>query len=346
MYSQLRRAVSWLGLGLLVLVMQGCSQDKQVYHLTGSTMGTYYSIKVILPQDSQLKPDFLLNEIDLRLERVNDQMSTYRKDSELSRFNQSRTDTPMTVSQDTAFVITEALRLNKLTSGALDVTMGPLVNLWGFGPEARPETVPSKALIAERRKMTGTQFLHVVSPTQLVKTNPDLYVDLSSIAKGFGVDVIAEYFDDLGIKDYLVEIGGEVRTRGVNDAGVPWRIAIEKPVPGQPAVQQIVSISDHAIATSGDYRNYFEENGRRYSHTIDPATAMPINHRLVSVSVINQSCMTADGLATGLMVMGPEKGLALAEKEGLAVYMIIKTDDGFESRYSSAFKPYLAVEGE
>ncbi|WP_281545031.1 FAD:protein FMN transferase [Grimontia sp. SpTr1] len=331
-----------LSAGLMIsalLVLSGCEQAPQQTHLTGSTMGTYYSVKYVtdieLPASSDIQA-----EIDARLELVNDQMSTYRKDSELSLFNQQKGSEPFTVSKDTAKVVAEAIRLNLLSDGALDVTVGPLVNLWGFGPEGRPDRVPTDEQIEERRAMTGIEFLSVEG-NNLIKTNPGLYVDLSSIAKGFGVDVVANYLASLGIDNYLVEIGGELQLKGKNAEGQPWRIAIEKPTSEQQTVQEIIAPGDMAIATSGDYRNYFEENGVRYSHTINPATAKPINHRLVSVTVLDKSCMTADGLSTAFMVMGPDAALALANQENIPAFFIVKTDNGFNEVASDAFKPYL-----
>ncbi|WP_028023665.1 FAD:protein FMN transferase [Enterovibrio calviensis] len=331
-----------LSLGLIVsslFLLAGCDQAPKQVHLTGSTMGTYYSVKY-LPEGDMPSTVDVQAEIDKRLELVNDQMSTYRKDSELSRFNNQNDSEAFTVSADTAKVVNEAIRLNQLSDGALDVTVGPLVNLWGFGPEGRPDRVPSDELIAERRKMTGIEFLSATD-SSLTKTNADLYVDLSSIAKGFGVDVVANYLAQLGAQNYLVEIGGELQLKGVNGEGHPWRIAIEKPSEEQQSIQEIIAPGDMAVATSGDYRNYFEENGVRYSHTIDPKTAKPINHRLVSVTVLDKSSMTADGLSTAFMVMGPDRALALANRENIPAFFIVKTDNGFTEVASDAFTKYL-----
>ncbi|HEI8867298.1 FAD:protein FMN transferase [Serratia sp. AKBS12] len=321
------------------LLLTGCGPEQ--VNLDGKTMGTYYSIRY-LTGDNTPSAETLQKEIDRRLEQVNDQMSTYRPDSELSRFNASReVDTPFPVSAATAKVVTEALRINRVTDGALDVTVGPLVNLWGFGPEGRPDKVPSDAELAQRRAWTGIDKL-AVQGNALVKHIPELYVDLSSIAKGYGVDVVAEYLQSQQINNYMVDIGGEVRTRGHNGKDLPWRIAIERPSAGvEQRAQLVIQPGNMAIATSGDYRNYFEQNGVRYSHTIDPATGKPIAHHLVSITVIGPNCMTADGLSTGLDVMGPERALALANLLGIPVFMIVKNGDAFEERYSKAFKPYL-----
>ncbi|MGF1786274.1 FAD:protein FMN transferase [Photobacterium swingsii] len=325
---------------VMVLTLAGCGDKRELIHLNGSTMGTYYSIKLI-KQEGLPDAEAIQAEIDRRLELVNDQMSTYRKHSELSQFNQHTDGTPFTVSADTAKVVKEAIRLAKLTNGALDVTVGPVVNLWSFGPEARPEHTPTDAEIAERKKIVGIHHLSVEGNT-LTKDIPELYVDLSSIAKGFGVDVVADYFDGLNVADYLVEIGGELSLKGKNLEGVPWRIAVEKPTDdGSRAIQEIIEPGDMAVATSGDYRNYFEENGVRYSHLINPKTCKPIDNHVVSVTVLHESSMTADALATAFSVMGEEKAIELATAENLPVLLVVKTEQGFKEFMTDAFKTYL-----
>ncbi|MHC5178763.1 FAD:protein FMN transferase [Serratia rhizosphaerae] len=331
----------WLTLVALgaTLLLSGCGPAQ--VSLEGKTMGTSYSIRY-LPGDDTPSASEIQTEIDKRLELVNDQMSTYRPDSELSRFNRSRAvDTLFPVSAATAQVVSEALRINRVTDGALDVTVGPLVNLWGFGPEGRRTQVPEAAELAQRRAWTGIDKL-AVQGNALVKHIPELYVDLSSIAKGYGVDVVVNYLQSRQVRNYMVDIGGEVRTRGLNGKEQPWRIAIERPSDdAQQRAQLVIQPGNMAIATSGDYRNYFEQDGVRYSHTIDPRSGRPVEHRLASITVISPTCMTADGLSTGLDVMGPERGMALANLLGIPVYMIVKTDDGFEERYSAAFEPYM-----
>ncbi|EFP98243.1 FAD:protein FMN transferase [Vibrio caribbeanicus] len=329
----------WLVVFASLFIISGCDKPVEQIHLYGPTMGTTYNVKYLPQKDAPSREQFQ-REIDRLLEEVNDQMSTYRKDSELSRFNQSRSSDSFTVSSQTATVVKEAIRLNALTMGALDVTVGPLVNLWGFGPEARPEVVPSDTELAERKAMTGIEHLKVEG-NSLQKDLPNLYVDLSTIAKGWGVDVVADYMQSQGIKNYMVEVGGEIRLKGHNREGIPWRIAIEKPDVNQRAVQEIIEPGNMAMATSGDYRNYFEREGIRYSHIIDPRTGRPIHNKVVSVTVLDKSCMTADGLATGLMVLGEEKGMQVAEKENIPVLMIVKTDDGFKEFTSSAYAAYV-----
>ncbi|EEX93139.1 hypothetical protein VIOR3934_02113 [Vibrio orientalis CIP 102891 = ATCC 33934] len=329
----------WLVAFASLLVLAGCEKPVEQIHLSGPTMGTTYNIKYIAAE-GQPSPQELQVEVDRLLEEVNDQMSTYRKDSELSRFNQSESLEAFEVSPQTATVVKEAIRLNGLTLGALDVTVGPLVNLWGFGPEARPEVVPTDVELSERKAMTGIAHLTADGNT-LKKDIPNLYVDLSTIAKGWGVDVVADYIQSQGILNYMVEVGGEMRLKGLNREGVAWRIAIEKPSVEERSIQEIIEPGDMAVATSGDYRNYFERDGVRYSHIINPATGKPINHKVVSVTVLDASSMTADGLATGLMVLGEEQGMEIAEQNNIPVFMIVKTQDGFKEMASTAYKPYL-----
>ncbi|MTC61533.1 FAD:protein FMN transferase ApbE [Providencia rustigianii] len=336
-----RKVIAPVLLFAATLFLAACGGPEQ-QNLQGQTMGTYYSVKYVT-DSSEPTPEAIQTEIDKRLEEVNDQMSTYRPGSELSRFNQStEVNVPFPVSAATAKVVSKAIEINKLTDGSLDVTVGPLVNLWGFGPEGRVTKAPTDEELAKRRAWVGIDKL-TVQDNNLIKTIPELYVDLSSIAKGYGVDVVAEYLESININNYMVDIGGEVRTKGKNGKDTPWRIAIEKPATDgvSQTAQEIIEPGDLSIATSGDYRNYFEQDGVHFSHTIDPKTGKPISHKLVSITVLADDCMTADGLSTGLNVLGPEAGLALAEKMNVPVFMIVKTDKGFEERYTKAFEPFL-----
>ncbi|WP_237485553.1 FAD:protein FMN transferase [Vibrio hippocampi] len=316
-----------------------CSDSREQIHLSGPTMGTLYNIKYI-ETDRAPKPELIQEQVNKLLEQVNAQMSTYRQDSELSRFNRYYGTEPFPVSKQTAIVVKEAIRLNQVTKGALDVTVGPLVNLWGFGPEARPDKIPTQQELDKRLAQIGIEHLSATEDT-LRKDLRSLYVDLSTIAKGWGVDVIAEYLNDAGIDDYMVEVGGEIRLKGLNREGVKWRIAIEKPDVDSRQVQEIIEPGDMAVATSGDYRNYFETDGVRYSHIIDPSTGKPISNKVVSVTVLDPSSMTADGLATGFMVLGEETSIEIANSMNIPMLMIVKTEQGFVEWTSEAFKPYL-----
>ena len=327
--------------GLLVLLLVGCSQPPvEVEHIYGHTMGTTYNVKY--PKVTAVDKAKVKQLIDKRLIHVNKLMSTYDPTSELSRFNQYRFEQPFAISPETRKVVLEAMRLGELSDGVLDVTVGPLVNLWGFGPTMRPESIPSQQDVDAVRAYTGLDKLTVVKDG-LVKAHPQLYVDLSTIAKGYGVDVVAELLEEQGVESYLVEIGGEMRVKGDKGNGSEWLIAIEKPVSDARAVQKIISIGDNAIATSGDYRNYYEQDGVRYSHLIDPRTGKPIQHNTVSVTVIYPSSMTADGMATAFNVMGWESAIALAEQNDLAVFIVKREGDSFVEYSSPAFESLVTV---
>jgi len=332
---------------LLTISITACfpsnNSAKKENLLQGRTMGTTYNVKVVATPE-QVETLKLQEKIDVVLKQVNQEMSTYIPDSEISRFNKSTSTSPIEISTGFSRVLKESIRLGELSQGKLDITVGPLVNLWGFGPEQRPETVPSDDVLTSTRAQIGLSYLHL-NGNLLSKDIPNLYVDLSTTAKGYGVDVIAELIEANGITNYLVEIGGEMRLKGFKHTGELWAIAIEKPIldpsGDQRAVHQVIIPKDNAVATSGDYRNYFEANGQRFSHIIDPDTGKPINHNLVSVTVIAPSSMTADGLSTTLMVMGTEQGMAFAIENDIAALFISKTEHGFTEQFTIKFKQYL-----
>ncbi|MCE9677968.1 FAD:protein FMN transferase [Shewanella sp. AS1] len=338
MYMTLIKGLVLIGLTFFV---SACGKPAQTLSLSGSTMGTTYHIKFVSGEQS---PDgqLLQAEIDLALEQVNNQMSTYRKKSELSQFNLMAAAATMDVSFDTAKVIQTGIELYGKTHGALDITLGPLVNLWGFGPDKRPTKVPAPELIAEIKAKTGIAHL-TLDGRRLSKDIGELYVDLSAIAKGFGVDKVASILAKYQPKGYLVEIGGEVSVFGNKADGTAWRIAIEQPDENERTVQQVIEPGNMAMATSGDYRNYYEEEGQRFTHIIDPRTGYPVEHKLASVTVLHSECMIADGYATAMMVMGTEASLALAKEQNLAIMLIEKQDTGFKVYYSDAFKPFVGL---
>ena len=328
-------------LGVVLLAVVGYSQwafSPTILSFSGPTMGTTYTVKFVSTQQHQSTAE-MKQDVDEVLVHINKLMSTYDPTSELSRFNQLPSGSAMTLSPELAEVIDQALLISEMTAGEYDVTVGPLVNLWGFGPGKKVEQVPTAAEIADAKSRVGYQRLKM-SGDKLTKDG-DIYVDLSSIAKGYGVDKVAEQLDQAGIENYLVEVGGELRSKGRKPDGESWLVGIESPAGGHNIAQRVISPGDAGIATSGDYRNYFEKNGLRYSHTINPTTGRPITHRLVSVTIIASNAMLADGLATALTVLGPEKGLELANENGIAAYLLVKEDLGFKEMYSEAFRPYL-----
>jgi len=312
-------------------------------------MGTTFTVKVVGGVLSEERQQEILELIESELEGINQKMSHYLEDSELSRFNRHREPTPFPVSAETFEVFRHARELSALSGGAFDITVGALVNAWGFGPVEREiERPPSEEEIALLLQQVGyTEVELDPMGRTLKKSSPMIFCDLSAIAKGYAVDRVAEALEGEGITDYMVEVGGEVRTKGVNDGGVSWRIGIERPVSDSRVLQQVIPLSGWAMATSGDYRNFYEVDGVRVSHTIDPRTGLPLTHRLASVSVVEELAVRADGLATALMVLGPDEGYSLAVDHGLAALFLIHDEGGgFRERASPAFQRLLRLAEE
>ena len=342
----LRHLLPALPLLLVALLLGACepSPPDPTVRFTGSTMGTSYDLKLVPAQGQTIPADFK-NRVEELLARINRQMSTYDPNSELSRFNRNPSTNWIAVSPELHQVVAEGLRTSELTNGAFDITVGPLVNLWGFGPEPRRDQVPSDEAVARARERVGYWRLQArEQPPALKKERADLYVDLSALAKGYGVDQLAALVETTGITNYLVSIGGEIRARGHNGQGQPWTIAIEKPVPGQRAVERLVRFGDRSISTSGDYRNFFEQNGQRYSHVINPRTGRPVLQTLASVTVISDRSMIADVTATALMVAGPDVGFHLASEHHLAAFFVLVKPEGFQEHHTPEFEPFLVTE--
>jgi thiamine biosynthesis lipoprotein len=340
-----RQIIAILMLWCVVFPMFGCDLSRESaapVSISGSTMGTSYSIKLSELPAGVIQEELHKN-VDNMLERINDQMSTYRQDSELSRFNRFAGRDWFDVSPETAQVVREAFLISSKSGGAFDVTVGPLVNLWSFGPQQRPQKVPDDDEINAMLEVIGYEYLKVrTSPPAMKKLVDGLEVDLSAIAKGFAVDQVAELLIQRGVKGFLVEIGGEIRTYGTKVNGSPWTVGIELPADDQRRVQEVAKLDDRALATSGDYRNFFMEDGKRYSHIIDPRTGRPVEHQLASVSVISEHCMFADAWATTLMVLGPEKGYKFAVGQDLAVMFVIRDENGFSRKPTPAFNSIFA----
>lgn len=306
-------------------------------YFSGLTMGTTFSI-TLAGTKSQDDLDSVKSEIIALLDRINQQMSTYVTSSEVTRFNNFRDTDWFTVSADTAQLVSESLQISDLTDGSFDITVGPLVDLWGFGPDPRRTEAPPDAEIARLKENIGYKNVVVrLHPPALRKLKKTLRIDLSAIAKGYAVDQVGLLLKEKGFTDFIVEIGGELLVCGEKAPGTPWQIGIESPVTDRRQVDAVLPVKDIAMATSGDYRNYFEDKGKRYSHTIDPRTGYPITHNLVAVTVMDSSCAKADALATALMVMGPEKAQTFAESRNIAAFLIVKTGDGFVEHATTAF---------
>ncbi len=331
-----------LVIGVAVALTLTSPEPAVVTTLTGSTMGTTYTVR-LAEALSAPEQQAWQEQIQACLDEVDARMSTYKPDSEVSRFNRAESAEWFSVSHDTALVVSTALDVSHLTAGAFDITVGPLVNIWNFGPDQRPLGVPSEAEIAAARSAVGYQHIEVrLDPPALRKKIPQVKIDLSAIAKGFAVDQVSDLLQQGGIRAYMTEVGGEVRTRGTRPDGVAWRIGIERPVAGRRDLELVVNLKNISLATSGDYRNFFEADGRLYSHEIDPQTGRPVEHGVASVSVMDQSTMRADALATGLIVLQPDKAWQLAGELGLDIMMIVRREQAFEERATAGFAANIA----
>jgi len=308
---------------------------------SGATMGTTYHLS-IADRSLRIERSVLQAGIDRTLEAVNEAMSTYRGHSELSRFNASTSTAWTPVSRDTLRVLDEALRVSRLSGGAFDPTVGPLVNHWGFGPARGGLPEQPERDVGQLTERVGYRHVHLRHfPPAMRKDRGGVQVDLSGIAKGFALDKVGAYLRDAGLHNFLFEIGGEILAAGHNGKREPWRVGIEKPVAGEIAIQRVIGLEDAAIATSGDYRIFAEKAGERYSHLMDPHTGRPVTHRLASVSVLDPSAMRADALSTALMVLGPHAGPPLAKQEQLAALFIVRTRKGFREIASPALARHL-----
>lgn len=330
---------SFLFVTLVFCLLSACERQHQQLVFDGLTMGTTYQVKLV-PGEQSVSDDFG-QRIQARLDSLNQTFTTYRQDSELMLLNRSPENQAYAVSSDMVRVLEVAQEVYQLTSGAFDPTVGALVNLWGFGPDNTGDRIPSEAEIATELALVGFSKLQIAPDGTNIIRSSDIALDMSAVAKGYAVDAVAELLEGEGFNNYLVEVGGELRLKGLKANKDPWRIAIEAPSLERGLVQKVLIPGDVAVATSGDYRNYFEKDGKRYSHTIDPRTGYPIGHQLASVTIIAKTAAFADALATGFMVLGSDASLDVAEENKLAVYLLVKEGDAFKGYYSSAFAPYL-----
>lgn len=325
---------------ILSFALIGACGDKLLptYDLSGNAMGTTFNITLIAPR-ADIDLDLLRQQIDKKLEHIEDIASTYRDESELSRFNRNPSIDWIDVSHEFCDMVDAALAVNKATHGAFDVTVGPLVNLWGFGPRDSDNAIPTDDEIAAALVLVGKDQVDAdCTQPALIKASPTTYVDLSGWAKGYAVDEVAALLEKQKLNNYLVEIGGELRVSGHNAEQRKFAIAIEKPIKNNDMDYYILRASNVAVATSGDYRNFFEDDGRRYSHMIDPRTGRPVSHELTGVTVVSRTTAFADAMATALLVLGPQDGPDLAEDLDLAAYFLVRTDTGIIEKSTSRFE--------
>lgn len=323
-------------------MLAGCATaPRKETLLQGETMGSAWTVKIAgeLPGS----PADLRAGVQARFDAVNRALSTWQPDSALSRFNEDDRGEWVDVDPELAAVLEYALTLARLSGGSYDVTVGPLVNLWGFGPDPATQRVPEAAAIEAARARVGWRKVEVDAARNRARKQPGVRVDLSSLGKGRGVDRVSEYLDARGIRDYLIDLSGKLRARGRNVHGTPWQVAVEQPAADDPGgaprtVPAVVALRDESVATAGDYRRYFETGGRHYSHIIDPRTGAPVEHATVSATALGSTCMQADALATMLMVMQPDDAQQLAGREHLAALLISRAGAGFALRTSEAWR--------
>lgn len=312
--------------------------SQEPVRLQGATMGTTWSV-LLGKGPTGMDHSSLQSLLQQQLDRINREMSTYDPASEVSRFNDSRSTDWFPISPETAQVVDLAQKISLLSNGAFDITVGPLVELWGFGPKPHRDKRPADSEIDAALSRVGYRHLHLrSSPAALRKDIPGLRIDLSAIAKGYAVDQLAETLLAKGFRDMLVEIGGEMRILGQHPGGKLWRVAVEKPQAGERGIEKVFHLTDIAMATSGNYRNFFVQDGQRYGHTIDPATGRPVRHRLASVTVLASTAARADALATALMAMGDERALELCRREKIAAYLLLHRGERTEAVMTEAFK--------
>lgn len=342
----------------LLLFLPGCGPTEApdpAYKTQGAIFGTTYQVTWYMPGEeaARLEVEDRLarnsaqgmtieqqvgQQVFSILDGVDAAMSHYREDSELTRFNRSEDTQWAEVSDAFYEVLRTASLVSEKSEGAFDVTISPLIELWGFGVADTGDQVPAREEIERILAETGMHHLEIDQGSPRIrKQQATLSVNLSAVAKGFAVDQVSDWLQDQGIRRFLVEVGGEIRAMGLKADGADWRVAIESPQ-GIREIYGVVPLRDMAIATSGDYRNYYEQDGVRYSHTLNPVTGRPITHTLASVSVLAASCALADSWATALMVLGPEAGKKKAESEQLAVFMIIREGEDFIPWASTAFR--------
>ncbi|MDH4581763.1 FAD:protein FMN transferase [Pseudomonas sp. BN415] len=332
-----RSLVSLLAASLL---LAGCGGDP-LEQFGGPTMGSSYSVKYVRSASGPSVEE-AQGEVEGILAEIDQQMSTYRADSEVERFNALPAGSCLTLPAAMLQLVAFGSKLSQDSGGAFDMTVEPLLNLWGFGPQSRGDQVPSSEAIAAVKAEVGQQHLSIRGH-ELCKDAP-VQLDFNSIAAGYAVDRVVARLSELGVSSALVEITGELKAVGRKPDGAPWRIAVEAPRNDRQVAQEIITLDGLGVSTSGDYRNYFEKNGKRYSHTLDPKTGTPISHNLAAVTVVDESALRADGLSTLLMVLGPEAGEAYAETHGIAALFVTRDGQGFVSHGSSRYRQLFEKE--
>ncbi|MEM7702363.1 MAG: FAD:protein FMN transferase [Pseudomonadota bacterium] len=339
---------------LLSLIVVSCAPSPSTHELSGEAWGTTYRIKIVA-QDKTFDEDAVAQAVRETLTRLDDEVSNWNPDSEVSRFNALESTDPVALSLGFNLVMSVAGEVHRQSDGFLDLTLAPVIELWNFGsggPQREGQPIaPSDAAIEEAMGRIGQESViaHDAEARTLAKIDPEATVFLSALAKGAGIDTLSEALSNLGHANYMIEVGGDLIAVGAGPSGKGWRIAIEQPTAGRREAGEVVALQGLAMATSGDYRNYFEEDGVRYSHILDPQTGRPITHRTASVTVLAETAVEADAWATALLAAGEGRGMVIAEREGIAALFIARagstSDPEFESAASSSFETLRSQQG-
>src|SRR5690554_6781405 len=326
---------------LLVLFLAGCQRaPAEPEVLSGRIFGTFFEVSI--SGEDNFDHEAVQTGVLATLNEVDRQMSTYRQDSVLNQVNQSPLGTPVRVPVELFYVLQVAELISQASNGAFDTTVGGLVNLWGFGPEGRITKAPDNNELQRRLAQVGHRFVSLDESTLSVTRHADVFIDLSGIAKGFAVDQVSNYLHEQGLHNFLVNIGGDLKAAGMRNNERPWRVGIEVPTDQKQVAQHVMPVINQAMLGSGDYRNYFEEKGVRYSHTIDPTTGRPIHHRLAAVHVIMDNATEADAWATALLVLGEQQGVELANNKGIAAIFVYRNNGEFDSLMTQEFVRHYA----
>lgn len=329
---------------LVALLLAACAKTPEIRSLDGQTMGTTWSVSFI---STDADATILRAGIQQRLDAIVAQMSPWEGDSDISRYNRAPAGTWQDIPAEFHRVLSHALALAKDTAGAYDPTVGPLVNLWGFGPDGQRREPPDDAAIAAARTRTGWQRVELDPAQPRIFQPGGVSLDFSSIAPGFALDQIADFLDAGGVHDYLIETGGELRAGGSRGNGRPWQVAIERPIDsdaadGSVSTQHVIGLSGRSMGSSGDYRHFFKDGGQRYSHRIDPRSGRPVLNDVASVTVVARDGISADPLATALSILGVEEGMRYAQEYDIAVLFIVRNGEAtFEEFMTPSFSALI-----
>lgn len=327
----------WAGGGLVILALWlcGCDRTPSLERISGPTMGSTYTVQYVRTAQGPA-PEQVRFAVEAVLQQIDHTFSTYRSDSLIAQFNRLPANSCQVMPADVLQLVQLGEQLSRQSQGAFDLTVEPLLDVWGFGPQSRGEQVPGAQALAAARGRVGHEHLQI-DGLQLCKDAP-LELDFNSIAAGHAVDLLVERMRALGVSSYLVEVTGELKAVGRKPDGSPWRIALEWPRADQQVAQQVLALEGYGVSTSGDYRNFFEQNGQRFSHVFDARLGAPVSHRLASVTVLDPSTLMADGMSTVLLILGPEQGWAFALKYNVAAVFVTRADTGFVSHATPAFE--------